>query len=196
MLKEDILKDIAETGYNVGFGAKKNFATFDIVDKTPVLISLLVIGLGIFALVEESLNTKAVSASITILGIIGFYISLYAKRDYERHGKQLTELYNELATLYRKAKAIDNGSFENIESKLGDIKKRYYELSKSDQIFFSDWYAHYKFFWQHQIDWVNEQKQFKLFRDKVPLSFTVSVILAVILLVTFHFELAAALCRS
>ena len=39
------------------------------------------------------------------------------------------------------------------------------------QILFSDWYAHYKFFWQYQIDWVDEQKKFKLFRDKLPLSF-------------------------
>ena len=32
MDKDDLLKHIAETGYNVGFGAKLHFATYDIVD--------------------------------------------------------------------------------------------------------------------------------------------------------------------
>jgi hypothetical protein len=50
------------------------------------------------------------------------------------------------------------------------IEARYYEVCISRQILFSDWYAHYKFFWQHQIEWLNEQKHFSLLRDKVPLS--------------------------
>ena len=35
MDKNTLLKMIAETGYNVGFGAKKHFATYDIVEKAP-----------------------------------------------------------------------------------------------------------------------------------------------------------------
>lgn len=33
MRRDDLLKHIADTGYNVGFGAKKHFATYDITDK-------------------------------------------------------------------------------------------------------------------------------------------------------------------
>ena len=33
MKRDDLLKCIAETGYNVGFGAKKNLATYDLVEK-------------------------------------------------------------------------------------------------------------------------------------------------------------------
>ena len=39
MDRDGLLRSIAETGYNVGFGAKKNFATHDIVQKAPGLIS-------------------------------------------------------------------------------------------------------------------------------------------------------------
>jgi hypothetical protein len=52
---------------------------------------------------------------------------------------------------------------------------RFYENSLDKQILFSDWYAHYKFFWQHQIGWIEEQKQFRLWRDKIPLSFTFAI---------------------
>ncbi len=46
------------------------------------------------------------------------------------------------------------------------LEHRYYAVGLSKQILFSDWYAHYKFFWQHQIEWVDEQKKFNFFRDK------------------------------
>ncbi|MEC6126925.1 MULTISPECIES: hypothetical protein [Acinetobacter] len=40
----------------------------------------------------------------------------------------------------------------------------------SKQILFSNWYAHYKFFWEHQISWMDEQLKFRFIRDKIPLS--------------------------
>ncbi|AWN16176.1 hypothetical protein SALB1_1978 [Salinisphaera sp. LB1] len=52
--------------------------------------------------------------------------------------------------------------------------------NQSKQILFSDWYAHYKFFWQHQIEWIDEQKQFTFWRDKVPLSFSLACLVALI----------------
>jgi hypothetical protein len=54
--------------------------------------------------------------------------------------------------------------------RIKDIENEYYANSISKQIFASDWYAHYKFFWQHQIDWIDEQLKFKFFKDKIPLS--------------------------
>lgn len=50
------------------------------------------------------------------------------------------------------------------------FESQYYGASISKQILFSDWYAHYKFFWQYQIDWVANQKNFSFWRDKVPLT--------------------------
>ncbi|MDD2815100.1 MAG: hypothetical protein PHP00_05095 [Thiotrichaceae bacterium] len=52
MTKEDLLiKSIADTGYNVGFGAKKHFATYDIVEKMPGFINFISIVFGIYALI-------------------------------------------------------------------------------------------------------------------------------------------------
>ena len=47
MTKEGLLRGIAETGYNVGIGAKKNFATHDIVQKAPGLIGFISLAVDI-----------------------------------------------------------------------------------------------------------------------------------------------------
>lgn len=105
MDKKSLLKNIAESGYNVGFGAKKHFATYDILDKTPGAIGLFSTIFGIFALIYEQLSTKFLSASLVVLGIIGVYISFYdlSKGDYEKTGVLLTKLFNQLRNLYRHA---------------------------------------------------------------------------------------------
>ena len=110
MNKNEFLKAVAETGYNVGFGAKKHFATYDIVEKTPGFISFFSMAFGIYALAFDGLSTKFLSASFIVLGIIGLYIALYDsnKAEYEKSGIALTKLYNEIANLYRKAKSVDD----------------------------------------------------------------------------------------
>ena len=35
MKKDLFLREIAESGYNIGYAAKKQFATYDIVEKAP-----------------------------------------------------------------------------------------------------------------------------------------------------------------
>ena len=178
MDKDSLLKSIAESGYNVGFGAKKHFATYDIVDKAPGFIGFVSTIFGVFGLIYEQLSTKVVSASLVMLGIIGVYISFHDsnKSEYAKVGVSLTQLFNQLKNLYRTTKSADPSMLPRLEQELRDIENQYYSSSKSKQILFSDWYAHYKFFWQHQIDWVDEQKKFKLFRDKIPLSFLITVL--------------------
>lgn len=197
MDKDSLLKDIAETGYNVGFGGRKHFATYDIVDKTPGLISFLSMAFGTYALVFDGLSAKFLSASFVVLGIIGLYISFYdsKKSDYEKAGVALTRLFNELRQLYRSTKSADDDALPEHKQKLNDIETRYYETSISKQILFSDWYAHYKFFWQFQIDWIDEQKNFKFLRDKIPLTFTLTVIFAIIALIFWGSNFLNLVCR-
>jgi len=173
MDKGSLLKSVAETGYNVGFGAKKHFATFDIVQKTPGWIAFLSLSIGVFALVYEPLSNTFVGASVVVLGIAGLYVSLYDgdKLSYEQHGIKLTKLFTELRDLYRDIKSsTSDGDLPGLQARLKSLEREYYDTGTSKQILFSDWYAHYKFFWQHQIDWIDEQKHFRLFRDKLPLS--------------------------
>ncbi len=179
MKKEDLLKQIADAAYNVGFGAKKHFATYDMVEKAPGLIAFCSMGVGIFGLVIDILSTKFLSAAFLVLGIAGFYIERYnADKDkYAEKGTLLTQLFNDLKTLHFKVKGSEVDDLTNNEAGLKDILDRYYKNCLYKQILFSDWFAHYKFFWQHQIDWIDEQKHFKFWRDKVPLSLTIASLL-------------------
>lgn len=184
MDKTHLLKRIADTAYNVGFGAKKHFATYDIIEKAPGWIGFISLAVGVFALYIDVLATKHVSAVMIVLGIAGLIISTYAevKQKYDQNGVLLTNLYNQLKTLYFSVKSSDKTDFSDELARLEKIEVEFNTNSLSKQIFLSDWYAHYKFFWQHQIDWIDEQKHFRFWRDKVPLSFSVIIILSLVLI--------------
>lgn len=198
MNKSDLLRCIAEKGYDVGFGAKKHFATYDIIDKIPGLIGFLSTAFGIFALVVKSLSNELISATFIVLGVIGLYISMYNhKKDaYEKSGNALIQLFNELKGLYLRVKNLDeNSDLSAYQEELSEIESRYYPLCISTQILFSNWYAHYKFFWEHQIGWVNEQLKFSFFRDKVPLSLWFTLFIGIALAVYFSTDLMTYLCK-
>lgn len=172
MDKDSLLKQIAEAGYNVGFGAKKHFATYDIIEKAPGLIGFLSMAVGVFALFIDVLASKHMSAIMIIFGIAALYISSYneSKNNYDLAGKELTRIFNDLHTLYDTVKASTKGDWA---AELGELKKLQsacFAACISKQILLSNWYAHYKFFWEMQIGWVDEQKAFRFFRDKLPLS--------------------------
>jgi hypothetical protein len=198
MKKSDLLKNIAEKGYDVGFGAKKHFATYDIIEKAPGLISFLSMAFGIFALAVKSLSTELTSAIFIVLGVIGLYISLYdhKKSSYEKSGVALTKIYNELKSLYFKVKSLeDDSDFSDIQREFSDIEGRYYPECISKQILFSNWYAHYKFYWEHQIDWVNEQLNFNFLRDKIPLSLWFTILIVITGLAWLFFDITSVVCN-
>ena len=199
MKRDDLLKCIAETGYNVGFGAKKHFATYDLVEKSPGWISFISIAFGIYSLAFKELSTSFLSASFTVLGVVGLYVSMYdvKKIDYEKAGIELTKISNELRTLYYSVQnKSDNDDLSLLIREYRQLESQYYSVSLSKQILFSDWYAHYKFFWQHQIEWVNEQKNFKFFRDKVPLSFYMFLVVVIIMAICFIYKAKISACLS
>ncbi|WP_121971240.1 SLATT domain-containing protein [Leptolyngbya sp. BC1307] len=178
MQRDDLLKAIAETGYNIGFGAKKHFATFDLVTKVPGYIRFFSISFGIYSLAFDNLSSRFLSASLIVLGVISLYISFYnsRKEEYGDAGVVLIQLFNKLKKLYLRAKTADDKEILEIIEELEAVENEYYSKSMSTQILFSDWYAHYKFFWEFQIDWVDEQKNFKLLRDKVPLTASIGIL--------------------
>lgn len=180
MTKEDLLKQIAESGYNIGFGAKKSFATFDIVDKIPGILNFCALAIGILALVIDELNIKIVSASLIIFGVIGIYISKYddKKDEYATSGSKITEMFNELKSLYHSVKAkSDDINFDEDISKMKEIEDKFYSITIPKQILFSDWYAHYKFFWQWatHIKWLESELKLTFWENKIPLSFVVFI---------------------
>lgn len=197
MNRSDFLKCIAETGYNVGFGAKKHFATYDLVEKSPGWISFISIAFGIYSLAFKELSTNFLSASFTVLGVVGLYVSMYdaKKSDYEKAGVELTKIYNQLRALYYSVQSKnDSDDLTNLISEYQQLESQYYSVGLSKQILFSDWYAHYKFFWQHQIEWVDEQKKFRFFRDKVPLSFYVFLVVVIVMTICFIYKANLSAC--
>ncbi len=176
-----LLRSLAETGYNVGFGAKKHFATFDIVEKGPGWIGFISATCGVYALVFDQLSAKLPSATLVVAGIVALYISFYRSAEYELVGKELTTVYNELRDLYREVQA--GADTATSHARMRALEQRFYATSISKQILFSDWYAHFKFFGQHQITWIDEQLHFGFWKDKLPASAKLlTVVLASLLL--------------
>lgn len=70
MNKEELLKQIAETGYNVGYAAKKHFATFDVVEKGPGWIGFISLAIGVYALVCPWLTQNAISAALIVSAVV------------------------------------------------------------------------------------------------------------------------------
>lgn len=182
MDKADLLRSIAESGYNVGFGAKKHFATFDIVSKVPGLVGYVSLVVGVFALFIEAMTDKVLSATLIGLGILAVHIAPYdrAKDAYSEAGRRLTESFAALKTLYFRVKAASDTDLNLYIAEQQRIESACSSVAIADQIMFSGWFAHYKFFWEQQIGWIEEQKRFGFWRDKVPLSFSLTAAAAVI----------------
>lgn len=177
--KEALLILIAETAYNAGYGAKKHFATYDIIEKLPGWVTFISGAAAILALFVPALEAKWVSAAFIIISVGTGNILLYDrdKQKYAETGTALTEIFHELRVLYQEVKTQPDGTdFLEHTERHAAIQARALKENVSKQIFLSDWYAHYKFFWQQQTGWLDEQLNFTLLRDKVPLSFTVVII--------------------
>lgn len=191
--KQRVLRSLAEHGYNVGFGAKKHFATYDIVEKVPGSFAVISLLIGVLQIWKPGFKYNgAVSVLLIFLSVIVLSINLYNsdKARYMKIGTELTKLYNQLRSLYYRVQSSTSENFVQEENEMNEIINKYYEYNITKQILGADWYAHYKFFAQMQHEWIHEQKNFT-WRDKVPLSLCiwvgVTIIVTVVVLVRlFH----------
>lgn len=193
MHREQLLKLIAVAGYDVGFGAKTHFATFDIVEKAPGWLGFVSLVGGVYSLFVPFWSTQHVAAAFVVFGVISLYIGLYGteKSKYEEVGKKLTQAFHTLHILYRKVEALPAGADASVYiAELEKVRNEANSIGLSKQIFLSDWYAHYKFFWQMQVDWIHESRPFRPFRDKIPLSaYAVVVMVLVLAIVAWKVDL-------
>lgn len=183
MEKSKLKKLIAKTAYNIGFGAKKNFASYDIIRNSNEYISMISMAIGVLALVFDVFNEKIVSAALLIAGIIGLYINKfdYELDNYEKTGVANTKMFNSLTELYYETDEY-NTDLDSIFSRLKLIEEEFYTNQKSKQVYFSDWLAHYKFFYQFQSAWVVSELDLTWWKDKVPNSLKFVIIILIVLI--------------
>ena len=181
MTQSEMLKLIARHGYNVGFGAKKNFATYDLICKASGWISFISLAVGVFALFIPELATNIISAILIIFGVATMYIQFYdsEKQSYESAGIEQTKIFNELEVIYRNVKSDANFDYQRTQQSIDAIMSRFYGTVISKQIFGSNWYAHYKFYCEFEKAWVEEELNLTL-KDKIPLSLCFLASLAII----------------
>jgi len=150
---------------------------------------------GLRTLIIQSLKIEILSATFITLGIIGLYVSFYdtKKEMYSAKGKDLTVLFNALKRLYWNVNASEVPSREDL-AELERIETQFTEISESHQILFSNWYAHYKFFWEQQIGWIDQELDFGLFRDKIPLSLTLPLFVMAISGLFYFTDAMSYLC--
>ncbi|MFU2126237.1 SLATT domain-containing protein, partial [Ornithobacterium rhinotracheale] len=120
--------------------------------------------------------------SMVILGVIGLYINKFEckRNDYEKIGIKFTELYNELHKLYLSVDLVEPNEIPKIEEKVQELEKIFYEKCISDQVWFSSWFAHYKFFYQFQSNWISEELKLSFFKDKIPLSLIIFIFILLV----------------
>jgi hypothetical protein len=178
MNRDLLLKDVAESGYNIGYAAKKHLATYDIVEKAPGWISVVSFTLGILALVVPALDNHKLAACLLIVSYAIFYFNSYqdGRLEYARVGSRLTGIFTTLRSLYYEIESRSpTASLDDLEARFRQLLDQSQNIGISKQIFLSDWYAHYKFFWQAERSWLQEKRPFTFWRDKMPLSATITL---------------------
>lgn len=194
MDQDRLLKAIAEKAYDVVFGVKKTFATYDIVSKGPGWIGFISSAVGVFALIYDPLSAKFPSAILVIAGIASLYLSFYRSEEYEKAANAQLVLYNRLKLLYR---SVQSGmDVVAAKAEYDAIEASYYSVTVGKQVFLSGWYAHYKLFAESQTDWMDEQLHFT-WKDKWPVSARITIVVfAIALTVGLGWWIArASLCN-
>lgn len=187
--KDDLLKELADKGYRVGLGAKRHLASYDIIQIVPGYISMVGLLIGVCQLAYPDPNyERGISTILIVASILAITInSKPDKESYRKIGVNLTEIFNAYRVLYEKVKKPDKQDFTAEVKKMNELSKGETFKNRSEQIFGSDFWAHYKFFYSYMdIEWINEQKNFKL-KDKCPKSLIWFFIISVLL--TFGFYL-------
>ena len=92
-------------------------------------------------------------------------------------------MYNKLEFLYNKVNDSNESDYESVISEIESIENEFYDNNKSKQVYFSDWLAHFKFFYQFQTNWIVNELGLNFWKDKLPNSLKFILIVILIFLV-------------
>jgi hypothetical protein len=173
MTQQKFLEIIAIQAYSVGFGAKKNFSSFDLVNKLPSWVGYISLAIGVIQLgYPEMLYQKSLSILLVLASSAILYVESFKSEvsKFDEEGKRLTQIFNKYREMYYNVKSDENYVYQNYKDAFDILNNDLYKNTIAKQVFMSQWFAHYKFFYEHQIKWVDEELHFTFFKDKIPSS--------------------------
>lgn len=195
--KTNLLKNIAQCGYDIGFGGKKHFITYDLLRITPRLISVLTMILGVFQLLSwykvnvNSGSQDAIAAALIAIGLIALVVDLMSdnKEEYNVVGKQLIMYFNELRRMHLTVISKDESDDFTVQiTRLEEIVDEASKISISKQAICTHWLTHFGFFYVMQSKWVVDELKLN-WRDKYPLFHLETMAFMVIVLMILYWTL-------
>ena len=189
-MRDELLKQIAEKGYAVGYAANLNFATYDIIRFLPSMVTCLSLFIGVLGLVWAAFTAKWISVCVLLLGIISLYAEKFTDNvdGYGERGKTHTDQLNRLKSLYLKVKmASEHDEMDSYVNEFQVIGKDFNDSTQPKQIVLaSDWFAHFKLFCQKDTRWMDEQLHFSLWRDKIPQSAKGCMLIGLLIVAAYY----------
>tara|TARA_Y100001973_G_C5187924_1_gene329046 strand:+ start:1560 stop:2255 length:696 start_codon:yes stop_codon:yes gene_type:complete len=184
--EQKIKTQIAREYYNVIYGAKLHFASFDLCEKLPTFISVISLTFGVLGLAFSEFNSQSLGAILLIIGIIGISLKPreLQKDEYKATGDKLNQVGKRLENLYCEIEEKDKDSVAKARAELSQLQKEHHDIGTMAPVLLSSWYAHYKLFSEHNSDWMCRELELGFF-DKVPLSLRITIICLILLTVLF-----------
>lgn len=193
MTKEQLLFQIANTGYSTSYGRDKSYSTADLAGKTTWRVSIITLLIAMLGLLYPFINRIGLLAfGIISISIVAIYIRAYTDNRYIDSAIELQSIERELQSLYFEVKASTDSDFTQFIERLNKLDNKQKKAAINTQILGSDWYAHLKMFWAKKINskWFVDELGLKLFFDKLPFSFflyCLVIIILVFLTITAYF---------
>lgn len=188
MNKQSLLHNIAQSAYDIGFGGKKHFITYDVHRILPRFISVATLVIGILQLSSFYKSTNAISQEwisiiLIVIGVISLVLDLLGdrKEEYEIAGKKLIGYFNELRRMYFEIDSLnDSADFSIYEIRLNDICQNVNNISISKQAIATHIITHIGFFNVMQSNWVVTELKLT-WRDKFPIYHWESILTFIII---------------
>ncbi|EOC5441034.1 SLATT domain-containing protein [Vibrio parahaemolyticus] len=189
--KERLKKDIADTAYNIIYGAKLNFSSYELSKNISTGVSAFSLAIGIIALAFVEFATKELSVALLLLGLLGLLVgkSPDSMVNLKNGAIKLTQYHDQLKILYSE---VDSSSTtEDIQLRLEEIQNEARDFYSTDQLPFASWFAHHKLFNEHQSEWLCNALNLTFWKDKLPstLKLLIKLILIIFFISIFHYSL-------
>ena len=173
MNRNQLLKKIAHLGYKADYAALLNYFTFKCIVQIPRAIALISFTIGLFGFGYASSNPalfRSFSCAVLLLSFTSLMISKSDYNAYKVTADNNIQQRNNLEQLYYQVfNLLENDSkLNDIESKVIEIEKDFNQHAQSQQFILAHWYAHYKFFTSNGHSWIDDNMNFKFWKNMVP----------------------------